>query len=197
MALTTIEAVEEALGRELTPEEAVTVQTSIDSLTSFVESYTGSYFTEHVDENIRLQADAAGLIDFEFGPVTDVSNIYYPQGTDTVLYAYWDYLETIYNLKPHQVVDVVMTYGYETVPDDMAAYALQMVLNEFNGVSGGPLESYRVGDVTETYGTGGKGASTPQTYQTLGNSVLESYRRTETSWRLGARKFPGPAFEIL
>lgn len=192
MGLITVDDVEIAVGRPITGAEADQVQYYIDAWSAYIKVYTGTSFTLHTDEVVRLQADYYGLIDFQFGPVTDVSDISTPDG-QTLYYAAWDFLNTIYGLPPHKVVDVTMTYGYEEAPADIASVATQLVVQTMANPDG--LTSYRVGDVTEGYG-GLKPGGSPS-FQSMVGVVLDSYRTTETTWRIGPRQFPGPPFLLL
>lgn len=190
MGLITVDDVEIALGRDLVGAEAAQVDYYIDAWSGYIESYTGTFFTEHTDEIKRLQADYYGLIDFKFGPVTDVTSILSPTGSP-IWCAQWDYLNTIYGLYPNQVVDVTLTYGYADVPADIANFCTSAVVDTMDNPGG--MTAHRVGDVTEDY-SGNWSARPPINFQSMGTAVLDSYRITETTWRIGPREFPPPAF---
>jgi len=192
MAIITVDQLEEYLGREFTPTEAAQAQVYINVVSAAVQTYTGTTFELQEDVVLRMQADYYGQITLYMKPIQDVSavvlasNATYPDPSSLVLtdpsYG-WDGYDTIFNLSAHVVYDVTLTYGYATAPEDIQGYLLWATSEIVNNPTS--LSSFRVGDVTETYG----GKTGVTTIASLMNAVLESYKDTAETWRLGPRNY--------
>jgi len=184
----TIAELEAALGRTLVGDQIAQAQYFIDGVSSYVETYTGVTFTLHENEVVRQQADYYGELALAPEPIIavgDVTAVHIP--SCTTFYGY-DGLNTLYNLEAHGVYDVVLTYGYETPPTDIKTYVTEQVRFMINNPNN--LSQYRVGDVTETYNTKDQ-TDDVMSVAGLGQDTLDSYKRTEQTWKLGPRSFPG------
>ncbi len=192
MSIITIEQLETALGRDLTTEQEAQAQFFIDAITAAIETYTGTTFTLQEDVTLRMQADYYGQIRLPMKPIQEVSAVEYSTNTTptaqpvTPLFWGFDGYDTIYNLPAHVVLDVTLSYGYATAPADIQAYVVWATTGVLNNPDG--LESFRVGDVTETYGQAAS-ASGITSYAGLMQQTLDSYKDTYDTWRLGPRNY--------
>lgn len=153
-ALITVEDIEAALGREVADEEEEAQwQFLINSLSDFVNNYVDVSFVAIEDETRRFKADGLGQIKLP-RPVTNVTSVSNFRTGNIDYYGDWDGLDLIYNLLPEQVVDVVFSYGYTEVPDDIKNLMLTGVLAQLEEISVVALRSFKVGDVEEQYRDG-------------------------------------------
>lgn len=186
MAIITVSQLETALGVTLTEVQQDQAEFYIDTISAYVETYTGVTFTEHVDETLVLQSDYYGEIKLALHPITAITSVT-KLGTpaDTCLWG-WDQYDTIFNLQPHTAYEVLMSFGYATPPLDIAGYVTQAVILAMTNPTN--QASLRVGDVTESFGnvSGGGGV---MSYAQLGQQVLDSYKRTNDTWKIGPRAF--------
>lgn len=193
MGLIEVQYLEKALGVPVGSLNQDQAQYYIDTVSSYVESYTGVTFTPQVDVTLRLQADYYGQITLHMKPIQDVTEVLPADQTtpcDILLTTpSWgfDGYDTIYNLQPHSVYLVTLSYGYDEVPQDIKSYVTEQCINKVNNPNN--LEAFRVGDVTETYGTKTQVNETVSVAG-LGQEVLDSYKDTEETWRLGPRAYP-------
>lgn len=198
MGIITTEELAVALGvdpEDWTPAQEAQYQFYIDTISAYVETYTGVTFTFHEDEVVRQQADYYGVIELAPTPVLNVSAVTAVAAPNYYTAYGFDGLGSVYGVAAHGVYDVTMSYGYATPPQDIKSYVTESVRGVIANPTG--LASFRVGDVTEAYG--GKGDSGGvTTYAGLGQAVLDSYRSTEATWRLGTHQFaPSPQLPIL
>lgn len=186
MALITIADYEDATNTVVEPEDEPGVQAAIDSLSAFIEDYTGHSFSVVEDAEVRCQSSYGGLIRLGPLPINEVTSVT-PTRTNTPAQGWdWDDIDTIYGLDPTRAYDVVYSYGMSAVPKGIKKAALQLLVNaggSLSGDQGGTLIRRRVGDVEEEW------------ENQLGNSAfaqrtLDSYRESEDSWYLGPRQFP-------
>lgn len=185
--LITIGDLEDALGYSAaTPAEEARWEHYITAVSSFINSYVDVSFEEIEDDEVRLQADYYGLIYLGGDPISTVSSISIWRTGAPHPTAEWNGLDEISGLQPLQVVDVVYTHGYSTVPEDIANVVVESVLGILQLGANGPLKSITVGDVTEAYAVG-VAKPNPTAGVTLAAYVLDSYRDTEYTIRLGAR----------
>jgi hypothetical protein len=185
MALFTLEELAVALGREITDDEEPYYQYLIDSVSVYIESYTGVAFSRHEDETVRYRADGHGIIKL-IGPVESVSSMTAVHGTDpfkTYDYyfgPYWDGFDEVYYLPAYAVVDITYTYGLGEVPEDIKKAAIEAVAGRISGSDGAQLDTYIVGDVTEKF----KQPWGYENFSQMAQLVLDSYRGVGLSWRL-------------
>lgn len=186
MALLTLEELAIALGRDILTSEEPVFQWLIDSITAYIEDYTGVAFTVHEDETTRYRADGRGIVRLR-GPVGAVGTItpVLPSGPSWAEYDYYygpfyDGFDEIYYLPPFGVVDVTYTYGMEEVPQDIKNAATEALLGRISGSDNAQLDTFTVGDVTERF-------KQPWGYENFGQLaqlVLDSYRGVGMTWRL-------------
>lgn len=186
MALLTIADYEDATNTIVAPEDEPGVLAAIDSLTAFIEDYTGFSFSVVTGATLRCQSSYTGLV--RLGPqpvnsvtsVTPVRSVTPAQGWD------WDDIDTVYGLEPHRAYDIVYSYGTTSIPTDLKRAALQLLVDTDGSVTSentGPLIRRRVGDVEEEW-------SDRLSASSFAQRVLNSYRESEDSWVLGPRQFP-------
>lgn len=201
MGITTVPIVESALGRTLTPTEATQCEYYIEFISAFVETYTGTTFTLQEDVALKMQSDHYGIIDLPMKPIVEVTDVIndpsiVPAIDLALTEPFWGYdgYGSIYNLAPEAAYQVTLTYGYTTPPTDIQGYVTQAVVGVINNPTG--LASFRVGDVTESYT--GVSSGGQMTVAQMGQYVLDSYKDTEETWRLGPRTFnQNPTLPIL
>lgn len=185
MALLTLEDLAIALGREITTDEEPQYQFLIDSISAYIESYTGIAFSLHEDETLRYRADGHGIIKL-IGPVVSVGSTSVIAPTDPYsVYdpapgPYYDNFDEIYYLAPHAVVDVTYTYGLEETPEDIRLAATEALTGRIEGTGNANLDTYAVGDVTERF----KQPWGMESFSQLSQMVLDSYRGVGMSWRM-------------
>jgi hypothetical protein len=184
MALITVEELEAFMGREFTPAEEAQAAVLIDVATYAIEGETGISFTLVEDEEIRIQADGYGIIELNAKPISEVT-VYELDSTDVINTAAWDGLATIYGLQPNQVVDVVYSHGYSTVPGDIKAVAYGVTSRIMYNPSG--LRQETVGAISVTYpGIGGEAGTL--NFSALEKRILEKYSAQAKSMRLAAQR---------
>jgi hypothetical protein len=184
MSLLTLEDLAVALGREIETAEEPSFQWLIESISVFIEDYTGMAFSLHEDETIRYRADGRGIVKLR-GPVGEVATVTPVLSTDPYAYhdgygPYYDGFDEIYYMPPFGIVDVTYTYGMEEVPQDIKHAAVEAIQGRIEGTDNGTLDTYTVGDVTERF-------KQPWGYESFGQMaqmVLDSYRGVGMSWRL-------------
>lgn len=184
MALITVEELEAFMGRQFTDTEEAQAASIIDVASFVIESEAGVNFTPVADEEIRLQADGYGMIELNAKPITEVA-IYEVDGTDEITSAAWDGLCTIYGLEPNQVVDIVYSHGYSTVPGDIKAVVYGVTSRIM--VNPGGLRQETVGAISVTYpGIGGEAGTI--NFSTLEKRILAKYSAQEKSMRLAGQR---------
>lgn len=189
-ALITVDELEEALGRTLVGAEITQAEYYIRTVSAYVQRYTNTFFTPVEDEVVRQQSDYRGMVVLSPYPIREVGDVtrVLPNPCSGLFYAF-DGLDTLYNLEPHTVYDVTISYGYETTPDDIKGVVTEMVRMALANPTN--LSQYRVGDVTETYNTEEAPAGI-LSFAGLTQEVLDDYKRTEFSLYLGPREFTTP-----
>lgn len=184
MALITVEELEAFMGRTFTPAEEDQAEVLIQVATDVIESETGVSFTLVEDEEVRIQADGYGMIEMRATPISDLTVYCVDSADEHPSYA-WDHMITIYGLQPNEVVDVVYSHGYSTVPGDIKAVAYGMCSRIMYNPSG--LRQETVGAISVTYpGIGGEAGTV--NISKLEKSVLAKYAKTQESWRLAGQR---------
>jgi hypothetical protein len=184
MGLITVEELEAFMGRQFTDTEEAQASSLIDVVSYVIESEAGCSFTYVDAEDIRIQADGYGMIELNAKPIADVA-IYEVDGTDEITSATWDGLCTIYGLEPNQVVDIVYSHGYSTVPGDIKAVAYGVTSRIM--VNPGGLRQETVGAISVTYpGIGGEAGTI--NFSLLEKRILDKYSAREKSMRLAGQR---------
>lgn len=182
--LITVEELEAFMGREFTEAEEAQAEAIIQTVTAVIESETGVSFELVVDEEIRAQADGYGMIELNAKPIAEVA--VYDIDTDEAHQSYiWDGMCTIYGLQPNEVVDIIYSHGYGTVPGDIKAVAYGMSSRILYNPSG--LRQETVGAISVTYpGVGGEAGTI--NLSKLERNVLEKYALGAKSMRLAGER---------
>jgi hypothetical protein len=184
MSLITVEELEAFMGRTFDETEEVQAQALIDAVSDIIEAETGVSFTEVTNEEIRAQADGYGIIEFNAKPISAVA-VYEVDGTVEIENATWDHLSAVYGLQPNQVVDIVYSHGYATVPGDIKAVAYGVCSRIMFNPSG--LRQETVGAISVTYpGIGGEAGTI--NFSRLEQKILDKYRRTAKSMRMAVER---------
>lgn len=193
MALITVEELEAFMGRTFTDDEEAQAEAMIEAVSAIIESETGVSFSVTQDEEVRMQADGYGIIEFNAKPVSSVA-VYDVNGTDELSYATWDGLGAVYGLQPNQVVDIVYTHGYQLVPGDIKAVCYGVCSRIMYNPSG--LRQETVGAISVTYpGIGGEAGTI--NFSRLEQKVLDKYRRTNQSMRMAVARRRYESLPIL
>lgn len=180
MALITVEELEAFMGRTFTDDEETQASALIESVSSVIESETGVAFSVTQDEEVRMQADGYGIIEFSARPISSVA-VYDVNSVDVLEYATWDGLGAVYGLQPNQVVDIVYTHGYQLVPGDIKAVCYGVCSRIMYNPAG--LRQETVGAISVTYpGIGGEAGTI--NFSRLEQKVLDKYRRNMQSMRM-------------
>lgn len=188
MGFISISDLEQATGTTITDEPKA--QFMIDSISAWIETYTGRYFSLQENVVLRCQADAYGLIEIE--DLDDVTSVV-DWKTDTAASGWdWDGMSTIYGLCSFQTVDATVTYGFEEPPLDIVGVCTELVAEGLHlPLISGALTSQRVGDVERRYNVtvaaGGDVMVTPSYLQT---KVLDKYAVRNRTLRIGRPSFP-------
>lgn len=184
MALITVEELEAFMGRTFTDAEEAQAEAIITAVTAVIESETGVSFEITVDEEIRTQADGYGMIELNAKPVSEVT-VYCIDSDEEHSSYVWDGLATIYGLQPNEVVDIMYSHGYSTVPGDIKAVAYGMSSRIIYNPSG--LRQETVGAISVTYpGIGGEAGTINMS--NLEKKVLEKYSAQMKSMRLAGQR---------
>lgn len=184
MALITVEELEAYMGREFTAAEEAQAEALIDNVSVLIESYTGVTFSLSANEEVRMQADGYGIIEFNAKPITAVA-VYDIDGTVALDYATWDGLSAVYGLMPNQVVDIVYSHGYSVVPGDIKAVTMGACSRVMYNPSG--LRQETVGAISVTY-PGISGEAGTVNFSTLERRVLDKYKKTAQSQRMAVQR---------
>lgn len=164
------------------------------SASALITNETGCTFSS-TTENIRIGADGRGeflllknpiisvnsAVDIGSGMTLTVSPVPYTAGTYDIIY---DGLDKLWGFYPWQIVDLNLTWGWTTVPDDIAYVLSEVVRRGYNNPYS--AEKKRVGDVEIDYASIAAGNS-PTSFTEGEQSVLNSYKTTEVSMQLGFR----------
>lgn len=193
MALITVEELEAFMGRTFTTAEEAQAGVLIDIVSDVIESETGVTFSLVEDQEVRMQADGYGIIELNAKPIQEVT-IYEIDSADEVSYATWDGLAAVYGLQPNEVVDIVYTHGYTTVPGDIKAVCYGVCSRIMYNPSG--LRQETVGAISVTYpGIGGEAGTI--NFSTLERKVLEKYAATARSMRMAIQRRKLDSLPIL
>lgn len=184
MALITAAELAAFMGRTFTDAEQDQAEAIIDAVSAVIESETGVSFTLVEDDEIRIQADGYGMIELSSKPITALT-IYDLDDTEELSYGAWDGLITVYGLQPNQVVDIIYSHGYSSVPGDIKAVCYGVCSRIVYNPSG--LRQETVGAISVTYpGIGGEAGTI--NFSTLESKVLGKYSTKAKSMRLAGER---------
>lgn len=180
MAIITADELAAFMGKTFSASEAAQAQAIIDVVEGAIESETGISFTAVADDEIRIQADGHGIIELRSRPVTAITSVTDMDGV-AIDYVEFDGLSTLYNLYPNQVVDIVYSHGFSTVPKDIKGVALGSASRVMYNPSG--LRQETVGAISVTYpGIGGEAGTI--NFSSLERAILAKYGENAASMRL-------------
>lgn len=193
-ALATTDDVEDRLGRVLTDDEIVRVDSLLTDVSAMFRAYTGQQFTlAETTERLRVRN---GEIRLPQRPVIDVTAV---ANVDAAPVEYtWDSGEVVtlsagtwlspWLVEPFRTgnvyVDVTYEHGYETVPEDIVALACQVVARSLGrtpdttGVTQESIAGY-------SYSVGSAAAAGPAGLLPAEREVLDRYRRPLNNIRVG------------
>lgn len=178
--LITNAVLEEMIGRDLTPHEAGRATYYTRNISAFIASYCDLISFEEVEGDVKkYQSDYYGIIELGGGPISEVTTVASVDGTEVTGWTF-DGMGRLHGLGPFQTVNVTYTHGEDVVPDDIIAVAAEAVLSCITTQVSGPLKTRTVGDVTYAFQEGTNAVAV------LSENVLERYKTTEYTWRLGA-----------
>lgn len=184
MGLITVEELAAFMGRTFTESEESQAEAIISAVSFVIEGEAGVSFTPVLDEEVRMQADGYGMIELNAKPVASVT-VYEVDGVDELSYPVWDGLCTIYGLEPNQVVDIIYSHGYPSVPGDIKAVAYGVCSRIL--INPGGLRQETVGAISVTYpGIGGEAGTI--NFSRLEKRILDKYSATEKSMRLAGQR---------
>lgn len=189
MAIISVDELAAFMGRTFSASEQEQAAAIIDVVESAIESETGVSFTAIEDDVILIQADGHGIIELNSRPVTNISSINDVNG-DPIDYVDFDGLSTIYNLHPHQVIELTYSHGFSVVPRDIRGVALGSASRVMYNPSG--LRQETVGAISVTYpGIGGEAGTI--NFSSLERAILRKYGDDAASMRLATtrRKLAG------
>lgn len=180
MAIITVDELAAFMGKTFSASERDHAAAVIDVVEGAIESETGVSFIAITDDAVRIQADGHGIIELRSRPVTAVSSVTDVDG-DVIDYVEFDGLSTLYNLYPNQVVDIVYSHGFPTVPKDIRGVALGSASRVMYNPSG--LRQETVGAISVTYpGIGGEAGTI--NFSSLERTILAKYGDNAASMRL-------------
>lgn len=180
MGIISIADLEVAANTTISSADEPYYQNFIDTVSAYVETYTGHTFSEVVDEVHTCRADSYGIIEFvELTEVTVVEELDRWATSFAPASYFFDGINSIYGLCPYGTYRVTVSYGSEDVPDDLAGVVTDLVLagSGLAPSATGGLDKYRVGDVEESYGVSGSGVVTIASFQ---RAVLDRYNALDT-----------------
>jgi hypothetical protein len=201
-ALATIEDLEARLGRDLTTEEASRADALLQDVSALVCSYAGQDFTVAEDDTAVVRG-LSGTIRLPQRPVTAVSSVVAIGGEglpDVPLVDWvWDGIDTIRIGEGSFVVNlpavwwdedgypgtyrVTYSHGYAQVPADVLAVICGVVTRVFGNPQG--YRSETVGSYSVSYTTPGPGETMGAGLTRYDQSVLDRYRRTTGTIKVG------------
>jgi hypothetical protein len=177
--------IELALGREVADEEEEAEWQRYITLVSRYIKGVSDYGFEPLTVTERLKADSRGEIKLR-RPVTDIISVTNYRTGQPDLYVDFDGLDTLFYLEPHQVVDVTYSYGFDSVPADIAEIAVSLVLGLLGENTPTNIQVYQVGDVKEQYSTSRVEALVDDYI----SGVLDNYRQLWFSIPLAVTSYP-------
>lgn len=200
VALLALEDVEVALGREAVDDaEEAMWQQRIEQISAFVDGYCDDCFEVVAGDTLRAQANAYGVIELGGGPVSQVTSVMWAGTTKPVTGSCYDGLETLYNLWPMAVVDIVYTHGWSAVPKDVKGVvldALLALLGLAEQGSSGPIKQFTVGNVTEAYSFSKHQDGATKINVTVSGEVLNLYRKSMGTFQLVGGNHIPPWLEV-
>lgn len=163
----------EAMGRDpYNEEEQAYWERIITTVSYYINSKVRVGFAS-TTVSATYQADSQGVI-YLREPVTNIASVTNYRTGNADLWVDFDGVCKLFYLEPHQVVNVVYTYGYSEVPQDIQDLAISLCVQQITEEMPSNLTSYKVGDVEQKY----SGGSTSQMmFDDMVNGVLDNYRR--------------------
>lgn len=196
VTLTTVELLEEALGKTLEGAELQAAEYYIKLISTYILSYTGLIFDDDESpgevKTVRMKADYYGIIDLSGGAIESVESVKMWGSQGEHLSWHWDGLDQVFGLRAQEVVDITYTVGETAIPNDLQMVATEATKKLFDSPSGeptGPATRYRVGDVEEGYRAVDLG-SLGGYFNDFEKLILNRYRPTVGTLHLGFAQQP-------
>lgn len=191
MGLIAVSDLELAYGVTIDPSDDARYDYYIDIVSSYIETETGQTFSEVTEEVQLCQTGQYGTLKWPaLNTVTLVEELDPYTGIYTTLtagaYAF-NGIDTVYALCPYTTYRVTVSYGWLSVPSDIAGLAVSLVgaATGLETSSTGGVSKYRVGDVEETYGVVSDGSGRPiVTVTGLQAAVISAYSTYNRTWDL-------------
>lgn len=193
MSIITLTDVGETMGVVFDPMSAAGKQAQryINKVSRYVNQSCETSFDASVTTTMNVQADYMGEVDLRRSPITALTKVTTLTDTTTDLLTTtawrcirYDGVSELSGLWPHEIVQVTLTYGYATAPLEVQDAVTDIVVEALGGANADTVAALTVGDRTEEY----KGMSA--LIETMGAEVLDGYRRTEYTMRLGPLEHP-------
>ena len=198
-SLATVADLAATLGRTFTPDQEAQAQALLDQASSIVRAYVRQDITRATttDTFTMRRADpvlhrCGGLVTLPQRPVVDITVVsingtattdWWQEGSNLLLRA-WAWAEPPAANRGPQVT-VTYTHGWESVPGDIAAIALQAANRVMVNPSG--IRSETVGGISTTYLIPATGENLGVLLSRTEQKVLDRYRRTAASVPLRRR----------
>lgn len=180
MGIISISDLEVATNTDIDEADIPFYQQYIDTVSAYIEAYTGHTFSFVEDETFVCRADSYGIIEFvDLFEVTTVEELdRYAQSFATTSY-YFDGISSIYGLCSYGTYRVTVSYGSDDTPEDIAGLVTDLVAagSGLSPSATAGLDKYRVGDVEESYGVSPEGVVTITSLQ---KTVLDRYNSIDT-----------------
>ena len=184
MSLATLDELGDQMGIVFDPASAAGIQAQkfLDKLSGYITRLTGLSFSVITNDVRTMTADYYGDLWLGNDPIIDVTVVTDPRDTTNTNVLgcgiYWDGVDTIFGFPPHMVVEVTYSHG-QTTPTDIKELVLDVVEEALGAGSADAIQQLMIGDRTEIYG------DVKALVKSMGEEVLDSYRTTETTYRLG------------
>jgi hypothetical protein len=179
--LASVDDIEAILGRELTVAETAMVEMYIEMASDYVRDYTGRTFEYQSNHQIRIQADAHGIIDLPDPPVHAVAAVLNAEDDEEIDGWVWDQMWRLKCIPAWRTCKVTYTHGNVDVPSVITHVVASMASRQLINPAG--IRQETVGATSVTYASvfgeaGALGLSG------LERQVLERYRDAARSWRI-------------
>lgn len=184
MAIITVDELAAFMGRTFSASEQAQAGAIIDVVESAIESETGVSFVHVEDDVILIQADGHGIIELNSKPITNIGSVNDVNGEE-IDFVDFDGLSCLYNLYPHQVIELTYSHGFTVVPRDIKGVALGSASRVMYNPSG--LRQETVGAISVTYpGIGGEAGTI--NFSSLERTILRKYGEDAASMRLATTR---------
>lgn len=184
MALLTTDDLGKALKVTFTAGSAEKAQAQFfcDQVEAYISDELDMLFTA-TEVSERQQADYDGIIRLNKYPVSVVTSVSTIDGAVRTGWSF-DGIDEIDGLEAHEVVDIVYTAGVSSVPSVLNKLATSVAARMYVNPNG--IRQQTVGAISETYAAG-SGDSGTVYFTVQERTVLDRYKNSSETWRLGPR----------